>query len=62
LPTTLKDLLRAFFVQVKRLRTAVDDLIREPSFADLDAVLDHAIHLIDSARAIIDELEKLGGE
>ncbi len=60
LPTSLKDLLRAFFVQVKRLRTAVDDLIREPSFADLDAVLDHAIHLIDSARAIIDELEKLG--
>jgi len=60
LPTNLKDLLRTFFVQVKRLRTAVDDLIKEPSFADLDAVLDHAIHLIDSARAIIDELEKLG--
>jgi hypothetical protein len=62
LPANLKELLRVFFVQVKRLKTAVDDLVKEPSFADLDAVLDHAIHLIDTARSIIDTLETLGGE
>jgi hypothetical protein len=33
--------------------------VKDPSFADLDAVLDRAIDLLDTARAIIDELERL---
>jgi hypothetical protein len=60
LPANLKDLLRVFFAQVRRLKTAITDLVKEPSFADLDSVLDHAINLIDTARAIIDELERIG--
>lgn len=59
LPQNLKDLLRVFFAQVKRLKTAVTELVKDPSFADLDAVLDRAIDLLDTARAIIDELERL---
>ncbi len=59
LPQNLKDLLRVFFAQVKRLKTAVTELVKDPSFADLDAVLDRAIDLLDTAKAIIDELERL---
>lgn len=62
LPENLKDLLRVFFAQVRRLKTAIAELVRDPTFADLDAVLDHAIALIDTARAIIDELEKISEE
>lgn len=62
LPANLKDLLRVFFAQVRRLKTAVTELVKDPTFADLDTVLDHAITLIDTARAIIDELEHLGGD
>lgn len=62
LPANLKDLLRVFFAQVRRLKTAVAELVKDPTFADLDAVLDHAIALIDTARAIIDELEKVSEE
>lgn len=62
LPAVLKDLLKQFFAQVKRLKGAVADLAKEPSFADLDAVLDLAIALIDTARAIIEELERLGAD
>lgn len=62
IPANLKDLLRVFFAQVRRLKTAVAELVRDPTFADLDAVLDHAIALIDTARAIIDELEKISEE
>ena len=57
MPGNLKDLLRVFFAQVKRLKAAVTDLAREPSFADLDTILDRAIDLLDTAKAIIDELE-----
>lgn len=60
LPANLKDLLKLFFAQVKRLKGAAADLAKEPSFADLDALLDHAIALIDTARAIIEELQRLG--
>jgi len=59
LPENLTDLLRVFFAQVKRLKTAVTELVKEPSFADLDALLDRAIDLLDTAKAIIDELERL---
>lgn len=59
LPENLKDLLRVFFAQVKRLKTAVTELVKEPTFADLDALLDRAIDLLDTAKAIIDELERL---
>lgn len=62
LPANLKDLLRVFFAQVRRLKTAVAELVKDPTFADLDAVLDHAIALIDTARAIIDELENISEE
>jgi hypothetical protein len=62
LPAVLKDLLKQFFAQVKRLKGAVADLAKEPSFADLDAVLDLAIALIDTARSIIEELERLGAD
>jgi hypothetical protein len=62
LPPNLKDLLRVFFAQVRRLKTAIAELVKEPTFADLDSVLDHAIGLIDTARAIIDELEQINGE
>ncbi len=61
LPGNLKDLLRVFFAQVKRLKTAVNDLAREPTFADLDTVLDRAIDLLDTAKSIIDELESRAG-
>lgn len=59
LPQNLKDLLRVFFAQVKRLKSAVSELSRDPSFAELDTVLDRAIDLLDTAKAIIDELERL---
>ena len=62
LSANLKDLLRVFFAQVRRLKTAVTELVKEPTFADLDSVLDHAIGLIDTARAIIDELENISGD
>ena len=61
MPGNLKDLLRVFFAQVKRLKAAVTDLAREPSFADLDTILDRAIDLLDTAKAIIDELESHTG-
>ncbi|MEQ1755394.1 MAG: hypothetical protein ABL973_14830 [Micropepsaceae bacterium] len=59
LPANLKNLLRVFFAQVKRLKSATAELAKEPSFADLDALLDRAIDLLDTAKAIIDELERL---
>lgn len=59
LSQNLKDLLRVFFAQVKRLKAAVTELSKEPSFAELDSVLDRAIDLLDTAKAIVDELERL---
>lgn len=62
LPANLKDLLQVFFAQVRRLKTAVTELPATPGFADLDAVLEHAIDLLDTAKAIVDELERLGSD
>lgn len=59
LPQNLKDLLKVFFAQVKRLKTALNELPKEPKFEDLDKLLDRAIDLLDTAKAIIDELERL---
>ena len=61
LPSNLKDLLKVFFAQVKRLKAAVLELAKEPTFADLDTLLDRAIDLLDTAKAIIDELEHRSG-
>lgn len=61
LPANLKELLRVFFARVKRLKEAVSGLAKDPSFADLDALLEHAIDLIDTAKSIVDELEKHAG-
>lgn len=57
-PASLKELLKAFFAQVKRLKSAVNDLAKQPEFADLDALLEKVIDLLDTAKSIMDELEK----
>ena len=56
LSDNLKTLLRTFFAQVKRLKVAVTELPKDPAFADLDALLDRALDVLDTAVAIIDEL------
>ena len=55
----LKDLLKTFFACVKRLISAVSALATEPGFAELDALLDCVIDVLDAAKAIIDEFERM---
>jgi hypothetical protein len=60
--SALKDLLKTFFGCVKRLISAVTSLPREPGFAELDALLDCVIDVLDAAKAIIDEFERLSAD
>jgi hypothetical protein len=55
----LKDLLKTFFACVKRLISTVAELAKEPGFAELDALLDCVIDVLDAAKAIIDEFERM---
>jgi hypothetical protein len=55
----LKELLKNFFACVKRLVSSVAALAREPGFAELDALLDCVIDVLDAAKAIMDELERM---